>query len=89
MKLGNAKSAGNDFSRVLEFDPDHTRAYYLRGISREMAGDAHQALEDFNHVIDIDSEYKTAYHSRASLLTKMGQETKVAEGMKVAAQLAE
>ena len=48
-----------------------------------MAGDSDEALLDFNRAIDIDAEYGAAFYSRASLLTKMGQEDSALEDMKM------
>ena len=42
---------------------------------------------DFNKAIDIDGEYGAAFYSRASLLTKMGQEESALEDMKMVNQL--
>ena len=86
-KLGNAKSASSDFSRVLKIDPNQSKGYYLRGFSKETKDDDYRALKDFYYDIDIDPEYKAAYRSRATLLTKMGQETEAAEDMKIVAQV--
>ena len=41
------------------------------------------ALRDFNQAIEIDSEYGAAFFSRATLLTKMGQEDLALEDMKM------
>ena len=48
-----------------------------------MAGDDDEALKDFNQAIEIDSEYGAAFFSRATLLTKMGQEDLALEDMKM------
>ncbi|MDH3828612.1 MAG: tetratricopeptide repeat protein, partial [Desulfobacterales bacterium] len=63
------------------------KAFHLRGLAREMAGDDDEALKDFNKAIEIDSEYGAAYYSRASLLTKMGREDSALEDMKMVSQL--
>ncbi len=87
LKMGNAKSAKTDFSRVLEIYGNHPKAHYLRGLAREMEGDDSEALSDFNQAIDIDPEYAAAYYSRATLLTKMGREAEASGDMKTVAQL--
>ena len=87
LKMGNAKSAKTDFSRVLEIDGNQSKAHHLRGLAKEMEGDDNAALNDFNRAIDIDPEYGAAYYSRATLLTKMGRGAEAAEDMKTVAQL--
>lgn len=87
LKMGSAKKAENDFSRVLEIDADHPRALHLRGLARESKGDDKEALNDLNKAIEIDPAYGAAYYSRASLLTKMGREDAAAEDMQMIAHL--
>ncbi len=48
-----------------------------------MDGDDDQALLDFNRAIDMDAEYGAAFYSRASLLSKMGQEDSALADMKM------
>ena len=81
--MGNTENAIGNFSRVLQIDASHSKAYHLRGLAREMAGDDDEALKDLDKAIDIDSEYGAAYYSRATLLTKMGQEETALEDMKM------
>ena len=61
--------------------------FTIPGLAYEMAGDEDEALKDFNQAIDIDAEYGAAYYSRATLLTKMGQEDSALEEMKMVSQL--
>jgi Tfp pilus assembly protein PilF len=85
--MGNSQSAISDFNQAIELDSSHPKAYHLRGLAREMAGDNDVALEDFTRALDIDPEYGAAYYSRATLLTKMGQEDAAAEDMKMVTHL--
>jgi lipoprotein NlpI len=48
LKMGITKNAISDFSRTLEIDSKHPKAYHLRGLVHEMAGDDNEALKDFN-----------------------------------------
>jgi Tfp pilus assembly protein PilF len=72
--MENTDNAIVDFSNAIELHPNHPKAYHLRGLAREMAGENDQALADFDKAIDIDPEYGAAYYSRATLLTKIGRE---------------
>jgi tetratricopeptide (TPR) repeat protein len=83
LKMSDTKNAINDFSRALEIDFKHPKAYHLVGLAHEMAGDNDEALSDFNRAIDIDTEYGAAFYGRASLLTKMGQEDSALKDMKM------
>ena len=87
LKMGNTENAIGDFSRTLQIDSSHPKAYHLRGLAREMVGDDDEALRDFNKAIEIDSEYGAAYYSRATLLTKMGREDSALEDMKMVSQI--
>lgn len=49
--------------------------------------DSDKALADFTRALDIDPEYGAAYYSRATLLTKMGQEDEAAEDMRMVTHL--
>ena len=44
LKMGDTKNAIGDFSRALEIDSKHPKAYHLRGLAHEMAGDNDKAL---------------------------------------------
>ena len=85
--MGNPENAIRDFDRVIKIDSKHQKAFHLRGLAREMAGDDDKAFKDFNSAIDIDPEYGAAYYSRATLLTKMGQEDSAAEDMQMVTHL--
>ena len=52
-----------------------------------MAGDNDRALKDLDRAIYIDPEYGAAFYSRATLLTKMGQEESALEDMKMVTHL--
>jgi tetratricopeptide (TPR) repeat protein len=87
LKMKHLQNALKDFNRAIEIDSNHSKAYHLRGLAREMSGDDDEALKDFNQAIDIDPNYGAAYYSRATLLTKMGQDELAAEDMKMVAHL--
>ena len=87
LKMKNSEKAISDFTQAIELDSIHPKAYHLRGLARELAGDNDAALEDFTRALEIDPEYGAAYYSRATLLTKMGQEDAAAEDMKMVTHL--
>ncbi len=87
LKMGHTENAAGDFSKAIELNPNHPKAYHLRGLAREMADENEHALADFGKAIDIDPDYGAAYYSRATLLTKMGREDDAAEDMKMVTHL--
>ena len=87
LKLGNSSNAVSDFSKAIEIDSKHPKAYHLRGLAREMAGKNDEALTDFNKAIDIEPKYGAAYYSRATLYTKMGQEDAATEDIEMVTHL--
>jgi Tfp pilus assembly protein PilF len=87
LKMKNSQNAISDFNRAIQLDSNHPKAYHLRGLAREMAGENDEALSDISKAISIDPEYGAAYFSRASLLTKMGQEDAASEDMKMVTHL--
>ena len=89
MKMDRAEDAKADFGRVIEIDPEYPRAYHLRGLAHESAGDTSAALNDFNRAIELNPEYGAAYYSRANLHAKLGEEILATEDIKTATTLAE
>ena len=87
LKMGNPKNAVRDFSQAIKIDPAYARAYHLRGLANEIAGEDETALQDLNKAIELDGEYGAAYYSRATLLAKMGQAESAVEDMKMVNQL--
>ncbi len=87
LKMGNTANAVSDFSKAIEIDSNHPKAYHLRGLARELDGDDESALSDFDKAIEIDPDYGAAFYSRATLLTKMGREDAASEDMKMVTYL--
>jgi tetratricopeptide (TPR) repeat protein len=87
LKMENTETAIRDFSKAIELNPNHPKAYHLRGLAREMAGENDEALVDFGKAIDIDPEYGAAYYSRATILTKMSREDDAARDMQMVTHL--
>ncbi len=87
LKMGNSKKAVRDFGQAIKIDPAYARAYHLRGLANEIAGEDETALQDFSKAIELDGEYGAAYYSRATLLAKMGQAESAVEDMKMVNQL--
>ncbi|UCF93388.1 MAG: tetratricopeptide repeat protein [Desulfobacterales bacterium] len=69
--------------------PQYAKAYHLRGLAHEKAGDCARALQDFDQAVDLDPEYGAAYYSRANLRTKMGQTDLATEDIEMVTHLTE
>jgi len=61
-----------DFSRALEYVPDHWRALHNRGVTNAQAGRYAEAFDDFNRVIELNPTYAKAYSNRATLYVQAG-----------------
>ena len=50
-KIGRFEEGVNDYSKVLNVDPNNFHALHNRGISLEKMGRFHEAIEDFTRLI--------------------------------------
>jgi tetratricopeptide (TPR) repeat protein len=57
--------AAEQFTKVLNHEPDNLKALYNRSLSKAMLEDYQSAISDLNKCIRIDSTYANAYYSRA------------------------
>lgn len=53
-QLDNVDQAIDDFSRVLQLDPEHVNAAYARGAAENKRGNFAQAIEDYNMALEMD-----------------------------------
>ena len=62
MAKGHFESAKANFTKAIERDPRHTRAYEYRGMANEGAGDLDQAIADYTQlaVLEPKSRYRLA-----------------------------
>jgi len=65
------QQAMKDFSISLELSPDNHRAYYYRGLTREVIQDYQGALEDFNACLEINPYQFDPLYSRARLRVRL------------------
>lgn len=64
LDANDVEGAIADFTRAIEIDPKHARAWCSRGIARWTAGDGPGAIADFTRAIEIDPKYVLAYYNR-------------------------
>jgi tetratricopeptide (TPR) repeat protein len=55
-KLDMTDKSIEDFTRVLEIDPNHINAAYARGACENKRGNFAKAIEDYNMALAIDQE---------------------------------
>jgi len=55
------KGAIEDFTKVIEIEPNYKRSYLYRGISKRNLEDYKGAIEDFTKAIEKDPAYESAY----------------------------
>ena len=62
-----------DYTRAIELDYRHAKAYNGRGLIYFFNNDYQKAIEDFNKAIEIDPKFSEVYSNRGNTYSKMGQ----------------
>ena len=68
------KSAYDNYTRAIEFDPNMIDAYYNRAqviIAEKEDSRLHEALEDLNKAIELDPKFIDALYYKAVILKKL------------------
>ena len=72
-RLGTAAPQGcfeaaiADYTRAIELNPGHCRAYYNRAFSRDRLGRCEEAIADYSRALEIEPGNPAALHNRGSL----------------------
>ena len=61
---GDYQGAIDDWSKVIEINPQEVDAYYNRGIAKDKLGDHQGAIADYTKAIEINPQYANAYLNR-------------------------
>ena len=72
--LHELKSAYDNYTRAIEFDPNMIDAYYNRAqviIAEKEDSRLHEALEDLNKAIELDPKFIDALYYKAVILKKL------------------
>lgn len=72
-EMGDARSAIEEWDKVLTAEPEYAFGYYRRGWFKELTGDMEGAVEDLSMSIVLDPEYAYAYASRGDIYMKQGK----------------
>ena len=74
-KLGDDRRAAEDFSRVIELEPDNAEALENRAAAPDALGEHRLAREDYDAVIRLEPDNAVALYSRGACLAHMGDLT--------------
>lgn len=69
---------------VLEQEPNHSVAFYLRGVAFEQQGNLEKALEAYDTCLKFDPEYPEALNNRGIVYGQMGESDKALADLKAA-----
>lgn len=72
-EMGNAKSAIDVYSQVLNTQPEYAFGYYRRGWFKELTGDFEGAVEDLSMCVVLDPEESYAFETRGDIYLKQGK----------------
>jgi tetratricopeptide (TPR) repeat protein len=89
MMVGKLEESIEDFDHAVELEPNHPKAYHLRGLAQVELGDHEGALIDFRNAIDLDPDYFPAYYSRAILQLELGREDLATDDIQMVQALTE
>lgn len=70
-KLGHIDQSIEDFTTVLDIDPNHINAAYARGACENKRGNFAKAIEDYHMALEKDQERPTSPRSRQMKLRNM------------------
>ena len=71
-RLGDDRRAEEDFSRVIELEPDNAEALENRAAARSDLGDHRLAREDYDALLRLEPDNAIAIYSRGACLARLG-----------------
>ncbi len=63
-KNGNYYAAISDYTKAIELNPKHFKAYFNRGFSYDKLGQYEQAIENYTKALEIDPSNAYTYYNR-------------------------
>ena len=72
-EMGNAKSAIDVYTQVLNTQPEYAFGYYRRGWFKELTGDFYGAIEDLSICVVLDPEESYAFETRGDIYLRQGK----------------
>jgi Flp pilus assembly protein TadD len=67
------QEAIQDYSRALQLNPQHVKAYYNRAVALERHGRLDEALSDYSRAAQLDGSNSSAHLNAGLLLCKLGR----------------
>ena len=61
------------FQKVIDLEPNHTKAYCRRGVAYFEKGQLDKAIADLDQAIRLDPKYDEAYNNRGSAYARKGE----------------
>ena len=77
--LGDDRRAAEDFSRVIELEPDNAEALENRAAARSDLGEHRLAREDYDALIRLEPDKAVALYSRGVCLGRLGDPRRALE----------
>ena len=74
-EMGNAKSAIDVYTQVLNTQPEYAFGYYRRGWFKELTGDFDGAIEDLSICVVLDPEESYAFETRGDIYLRQGKKS--------------
>ena len=71
-RAGDYQGAIQEFSRVIEINPNFAVAYYSRGLAKFDLGNREEAIPDYTQAIEINPDYIDAYLGRGIARLALG-----------------
>ena len=69
---GNVDQAIQDYTNMLEVNPNDAEVWWMRGNAYWENGDYNHALQDYNQAIQVDPNYALAYLGRGNVYVRQG-----------------
>ena len=69
---GNNDQAIQDYSNILEVNPNDAEVWWMRGNAYWENGDYNRALQDYNQAIQVNPNYALAYLGRGNVYVRQG-----------------
>lgn len=87
LALGDARTAAEHFTAVIDHDPDFLAAYDARAAAYYTAGEVGPALADLAHVLAAEPRHFGALTGLAAILEEIGSKEKALAAYRAAAEI--
>jgi tetratricopeptide (TPR) repeat protein len=84
---GNDRAAIKYFQNAISLNPNHSRAYFARGISHGQLGEFRKALVLINRALEMEPQNGLYLYGRGRVYLLAGEEEKALQDFKRAAEL--